>query len=92
MADFTFLETLNRRQKRDAANLLRGVHMCLECNLFGKCYKEQTNILTIQEKHHGTLLPKNARDLPTEICEFHESRNEKGRFYPCYDMVKQNNI
>lgn len=84
--DTMFLSTLNRHQKREKANSLRGVQKCLNCNLFGKCYKETHRILTIRANHKGNgFLPKDARDLPVETCEYHENRNEKGKFYPDYD-------
>lgn len=86
MADIDFLNTMNRGEKRAAANSLRGVAKCLNCNLFGKCYKETQRILTVRANHKGNgLLPKEARDLPVEICEYHENRNEKGKFHPDYD-------
>ena len=89
MADIKFLETMNRREKRAVANSLRGVGKCLNCDLLGKCYREQQRILDIQQKHkggRGTLLPKNARQLPTETCSYHEQRNERGEFYPKYEQ------
>ena len=86
MADIDFLNTMNRGEKRAAANSLRGVAKCLNCNLFGKCYKETQRILTTRANHKGNgLLPKEARDLPVETCEYHENRNEKGKCYPEYD-------
>lgn len=85
MADIKFLETMNRREKRAVANSLRGVGKCLNCDLLGKCYGEQQRILDIQQNHKGTLLPKNARQLPTETCVYHEQRNEPGEFYPKYE-------
>ena len=89
MPDTKFLETMNRREKRFAAKSLRGVQKCLECNLFGACYKETQRILEIRKNHKGNgLLPKDARELPRTICEYHENRIEKGRFYPAYDYIK----
>lgn len=86
MADIDFLNTMNRGEKRAAVNFLRGVAKCLNCNLFGKCYKETQRILTIRANHKSNgLLPKEARDLPVEICEYHENRNEMGKFHPDYD-------
>lgn len=87
MPDFDFLDKMNRREKRAAANSLRGVQKCLNCDLFGTCYNEQQRILTIRANHKGNgLLPKEARDLPTEICTYHEGRNEGGKFYPKYTL------
>lgn len=85
MPDTEFLNTMNRREKREAANSLRGVQKCLGCDLFGACYKEQQHVLTIRANHRGNgFLPKDARELPTETCAYHEGRNEGGRFYPKY--------
>ena len=45
--------------------------------------------MAIRANHKGNgFLPKDARDLPVETCEYHEGRNEKGKFYPNYDMNK----
>lgn len=85
MADIQFLESMNRKEKRAAANSLRGVAKCLECDFFGKCYNKQQQVISIRENHKGTgLLPRCARLLPTEACEYHESRNEIDAFYPKY--------
>lgn len=85
MADLPFLESMNRKEKRAAANSLRGVAKCLECDLFSKCYNKQQLVISIRENHKGKgLLPANARQLPTETCEYHENRNEPGEFYPKY--------
>ncbi len=86
MPDFDFLDKMNRKEKRAAANSLRGVQKCLNCDLFGKCYNEQQKVISIRDAHKGNgMLPKGARQLPTETCEYHESNNEKGEFYPKYD-------
>lgn len=83
--DNNFLNEMNRKEKRAAANSLRGVQKCLTCDLFGKCYNEQQRVISIRNAHKGNgLLPKDARQLPTEICEYHENRNEIGLFYPKY--------
>ena len=85
MADIGFLNTMNRSQRRAAANGLRGVSKCLECDLFGTCYIETQKVLDIRAKHKGIgLLPKEARSLPAETCEYHENHNTKGRYYPKY--------
>lgn len=85
MADIEFLNTMNRGQKRAAANELRGVSKCLECDIFGVCYMETRKVMDIRSKHKGNgLLPKEARDLPKEICGYNENHNIKGRFYPKY--------
>lgn len=86
MADIKFLETMNRKEKRAVANSLRGVSKCLNCDLLSKCYRTQQRVLDIQQNHNGKLLPKNARQLPTEICVYHEQRNEPGEFYPKYEQ------
>lgn len=89
MADIDFLSTMNRNEKRAAANSLRGVQKCLNCNFFGTCYKENQRVEAIRANHKGnSFLPKDARVSPVETCEYHEGRNEKGKFYPNYDMNK----
>lgn len=88
MADIDFLSIMKRSEKRAVANSLRRVQKCLNCNLFGTCYKENQRVMTIRANHKGNgFLPKDARDSPV-ICEYHEGRNEKGKFYPNYDMNK----
>ena len=85
MADIKFLETMSRKEKRAVANSLRGVGKCLNCDFLGRCYNKQQLALKEQKEHNSRqMLPKWARNLPTEVCEYHDGRHERGEFYPKY--------